>query len=46
MRTRIEEHPDYVTSILDNPIELLDKIKTLTRDTVRAQYPIALMTDH
>ena len=41
MRTRIEEHPDYATTILDNPIELLEKIKTLTHDTVRAQYPIA-----
>ena len=25
MRTRIEEHPDYAMSILDNPIELLEK---------------------
>ena len=31
---------------MDNPIELLDKIKKLTHDTVRAQYPIASMTEH
>ena len=46
MKTRIEEHPDYASKILDNPIELLEKIKTLTHDTVRAQYPIASITDH
>ena len=46
MKTRIEEHPEYATKILDNPVELLNKIKTLTHDTVRAQYPIASITEH
>ena len=45
MKTRIEEHCDYVI-ILDDPIKLLTEIKTLTHNTVRAQYPIASITDH
>ena len=46
MCIRDREHPDYATITLDNPIELLEKIKTLTHDTVRAQYPIASITEH
>ena len=46
MKTRIEEHPEYTTKIIDNPVTLLEKIKTLTHDTVRAQYPIASITEH
>ena len=46
MKTRIEEHPEYATKIIDNPVVLLEKIKTLTHDTVRAQYPIASITEH
>ena len=46
MKTCIEEHPDCLTTILDNPVELLEKIKTLTHDTIRAQYPIASITEH
>ena len=34
MKTRIEEHPEYLTTILDNPVELLEKIKTLTHDAI------------
>src|SRR5210317_1915166 len=45
MQARIEEHPDFETKIEDNPIELLDAIKTLTHDTVRATYPLASITD-
>ena len=45
MQSRIEEHPEFEMKIEDDPIELLDVIKTLTHDTVRAQYPIASMTD-
>ena len=45
MKTRIEEHPEYA-KIVDDPIKLLHEIKTLTHDTVRAQYPIASITDH
>jgi len=46
MQQRIEEHPDYQTKIIDDPIELLKQIKTLTHDTVRAEYPIASIVGH
>ena len=46
MKTRIEDYPEYLTTILDNPVELLKKIKTLTHDAIRAQYPIASITEH
>ena len=46
MKTHIEEHPGYLTTFLDNPVELLEKIKTLTHDAIRAQYPIAPITEH
>src|SRR5210317_1131036 len=45
MQARIEEHPDFEMKIEDNPIELLDAIKTLTHDTVCATYPLASITD-
>lgn len=41
MQTRIEEHPDYESKIDDDPIALLEAIKTLMHDPVRAQYPYA-----
>jgi hypothetical protein len=34
MQNRIEEHRDYVTTIHDNPIELLNKIKVLMHDPI------------
>jgi hypothetical protein len=37
MQNRIEEHPDYETMIRDDPIELLDKIKMLMHDPIRAK---------
>ena len=43
MQQRIEEHPDYNTTI-DDPIELLKIIQILMHDPVRAQYPFASMT--
>ena len=46
MKTRIEEHPQFESKIIDNPIVLLENIKILTHDTVRAQYPISSITDH
>ena len=46
MKTRIEEHLMYLTMILDNPVKLLEKIKALTHNTIRAQYPIASITEH
>ena len=36
-------HPEYDSKIQDNPIELLEVIKTLMHDPVRAQYPLASM---
>ena len=36
MRSRIEEHPDFVTKIEDDPIALLEAIKVLVHDTVCA----------
>jgi hypothetical protein len=41
---RIEDHPDYKSIILDNPIELLKVIKILVH-TVRAQNPYVWMVD-
>ena len=46
MKTRVEEHPKFETDIIDDPIALLENIKILTHDTVRAQYPISSITDH
>ena len=37
---RIEQHPEYKTKIQDDPIALLEAIKTLMHDPIRAQYPI------
>ena len=45
MQNRIEEHPDYETSIRDDPIELLTKIKILIHDPIRAKYPFASLTE-
>jgi hypothetical protein len=46
MQNWIEEHPDYVmTRIRDNPIELLNKIKVLMHDPIRAKYPFASLTE-
>ena len=46
MQQRIEEHPAFDLDIIDNPIRLLTEIKTLTHDTVRAEYPIASIVDY
>ena len=43
MQARIEHHPEYESKIQDNPIELLEVIKSLMYNPVRAQYPIASM---
>ena len=37
---RIEQHPEYKTKIQDDPIALLEAIKTLVHDPIRAHYPI------
>lgn len=40
MQLRIEAHPDFDLKIKDNPVALLEAIKILTHDAVRAQYPV------
>src|SRR5210317_344395 len=45
MQSRIEEHPDFESTIEDDPFELLKVIKTLMHDAVRVQYPYIAMTD-
>ncbi len=42
MQSRIEEHPDFESKIENDPIALLDAIKILMHDPVRAQYPMVL----
>ena len=44
MQNRTEEHPDFEATIHDNPIELLNKIKVLMHDPIRAKYPYASLT--
>ena len=44
MQARIEEHPNY-SQIENDPIALLEAIKTLVHDPVRAQYPLVSMND-
>ena len=41
----VEEHPDFETTIRDDPIELLKTINILMHDTVRAKYPYASLHD-
>ena len=45
MQNRIEEHPEFETKIRDDPIELLEKIKVLIHDPIRAKYPFASLTE-
>ena len=45
MQARIEEHPDFEAKIEDDAIKLLETIKTLMHDTVRAIYPVASITE-
>lgn len=44
MQQRIEQHPDFET-FKNDPIKLLDVLKTLVSDPVRAHYPYASMVD-
>ena len=41
----VEEHPNYETTIRDNPIELLKTESVLMHDTVRAKYPYTSLYD-
>jgi hypothetical protein len=45
MQNRIEEHHDFESTIRDDPIELLEKIKVLVHDPVRSKYPYASLTE-
>ena len=45
MQNRVEEHPEFETTIRDDPIELLNKIKVLMHDPIRAKYPFASLTE-
>jgi hypothetical protein len=45
MQNRVEEHPEFETTICDDPIELLNKIKVLMQDPVRVKYPLASLTE-
>jgi len=45
MEQRVEAHPDFKTKIEDDPIALLEVIKTLMHDSIRAQYPFVSATD-
>ena len=45
IQSRVEEHPDFETTIRDDPIELLKTINMLMHDTVRAKYPYASLHD-
>ncbi len=45
MQNRIEEHPDYHTKIIDDPIELLKAIRTLMHDPIRARYAYSSLAE-
>ena len=45
MQWKIEEHTEFSTKIEDDPVELLEAIKGLMHDTVRAVYPMSLIMD-
>jgi hypothetical protein len=45
MQLRIEEHPEFETKIENKPIALLEAIKVLMHDPVRATYPMVSMTE-
>ena len=45
MQSRVEEHKDFDTTIRDDPIELLKKIRVLMHDPVRSKYPFASLTE-
>jgi hypothetical protein len=45
MQNRVEEYPEFETTIRNDPIELLNKIKVLMHDPIRAIYPFASLTE-
>jgi hypothetical protein len=44
MQNWIEEYPEFESVICDDPIELLNKIKVLMHDPIRAKYPFTSLT--
>ena len=45
IQSQVEEHPDFETTIIDDPIELLKTMNILMHDTVRVKYPYASLHD-
>eukprot|EP00980_Cylindrotheca_fusiformis_P020217 scaffold7304_cov66-Cylindrotheca_fusiformis.AAC.1 len=45
MQIRIKEHPEFETTIYNDPIELLIAVKMLMHNPVRATYPYLSVTD-
>jgi hypothetical protein len=45
MQNRIEELPKFDTTIRNDSIELLNKIKVLMHDPIRTKYPFASLTE-
>ncbi|MGC9197301.1 MAG: hypothetical protein ACP5IL_17915 [Syntrophobacteraceae bacterium] len=45
MQSRVEAHPDFEKDIENDPIKLLEVIKVLMHDPIRAQYPLISMTN-
>ena len=45
MQQRIEEHPDFDTTIEDDPIALLEVIKQLQHSPMRTRHPMIPMVD-
>ena len=45
MQHRIEEHPDFESTIQNDPIEFLRAIKIVMHDPIRVKYPYASLTE-
>ena len=45
MQNRVEEHPEFETKIRDDLIALLEAIKTLMHDPIKAKYPYTSLTE-
>ena len=45
IRSMIEVHPEFATLIKNDPIALLEVIKTLMHDSVWSHYPLISMTN-
>ena len=45
MQHHIKEHPDFESTIQNDPIELLKTIKIVMHDPIRAKHPYASLTE-